>query len=215
MVFENMNPRFRVLIGFLLTAIFALLGVSINYWMYGTVIVTSGDESSEPVTDLEANLGTLAMIVRGDFEAEDINFNENLSDMENETDEKFHDDWNKLYATMNVVNVAISLGFLFLLIASLVPLRLFNFLGLVPVVCFMAAPIYFYLEKPDLNEMLFNDELAPYALYDSDGEVNTQSIIFISYSVYLMGAAALSAIAGYFNGRQIWKKEKRENEAYV
>ncbi|KAJ6225962.1 hypothetical protein M0813_00927 [Anaeramoeba flamelloides] len=215
MVFENMNPRFRVLIGFLLTAIFALLGVSINYWMYGTVIVTSGDESSEPVTDLEANLGTLAMIVRGDFEAKDINFNENLSDMENETDEKFHDDWNKLYATMNVVNVAISLGFLFLLIASLVPLKLFNFLGLVPVVCFMAAPIYFYLERPDLNEMLFNDELAPYTLYDSDGEVNTQSIIFISYSVYLMGAAALSAIAGYFNGRQIWKKEKRENEAYV
>ncbi|KAJ3425307.1 hypothetical protein M0812_27744 [Anaeramoeba flamelloides] len=215
MAFENMNPRFRILIGFVLTAILALLGSTLNYWMYGTVVVKSDDETAKPVTDLEANLGTLNMIVRGDFEAEDINFSEKLSSMEEETDEKFHDDWNKLYSVMTVVNVAIGVGFLFMLIASLIPPPLYYVLGLVPIICFGGAPLYFYLQKPDLDDMLFNDEKSAYTLYESDGSVNTQQIMFVSYSVYLMGAAFLAAIAGYLNGRQVWKKEKRENEAYV
>ncbi|KAJ3429964.1 choline transporter-like (slc family 44) [Anaeramoeba flamelloides] len=215
MVFENMNPRFRVLIGYILTAILALLGVSINYWMYGTVIVTSDDASAKAVTDLEANLGTLSMIVRGDFEAKTIDFSEPLSSMEKETDEKFHDDWNSLYSIMTVVNIMIGVGFLFMLIASLVPPPMYHVLGLVPVICFGGAPLYFYLQRPDLNTMLFNDEKAPYTLYESETVVNTKPIIFISYSVFLIAAAALAAIAGYLNGRQIWKKEKKENEAYV
>ncbi|KAJ6235154.1 hypothetical protein M0813_03838 [Anaeramoeba flamelloides] len=215
MAFENMNPRFRILIGFVLTAILALLGSTLNYWMYGTVVVKSDDETAKPVTDLEANLGTLNMIVRGDFEAEDINFSEKLSRMDEETDEKFHDDWNKLYSVVTVVNVAIGVGFLFMLIASLIPPPLYYVLGLVPIICFGGAPLYFYLQKPDLDDMLFNDEKSAYTLYESDGSVNTQQIMFVSYSVYLMGAAFLAAIAGYLNGRQVWKKEKRENEAYV